>query len=278
MAVRVVTDSTSDLDAATAARLGITVVPLTVRFGEQSYLDGVTLTSEEFFARLVSSKELPKTSQPSPAQFVDAYRHLGVETDTIVSIHISSKLSGTLQSATIAAQEVRDRVRVELLDSETASLGLAPVVMAAAQVAQAGVSLAGVLEAARYAMTHTRVIVMVETLEYLQRGGRIGRARAFLGGLLNVKPLLQVADGEVSPLERVRSRQKALDRMVQIILETPDLKRVVIGHAVTPTDARAMMERIRAARPDVEVDEAHLGPVIGVYTGPGAIGAVMVRR
>jgi DegV family protein with EDD domain len=135
-----------------------------------------------------------------------------------------------------------------------------------------------VLEAARYAMAHTRVVVMVETLEYLQRGGRIGRARAFLGGLLNVKPLLQVADGEVSPLERVRSRQKALDRIVQIVLETPDLKEVVVGHSVTPNDARAMIERVKSARPDVEVSEGYLGPVIGVYTGPGAIGAVMVRR
>jgi DegV family protein with EDD domain len=277
VSVSIVTDSTSDLDPKTARRLGITVVPLTVRFGDQAYLDGVTMTSEEFFARLVASKELPKTSQPSPAQFAEAYRRLSLETDTILSIHISAKLSGTLQSATIAAEEVRDRVRVEMLDSESASLGLAPVVIAAAQVAQAGVSLAGVLEAARYAMSRTRVIVMVETLEYLQKGGRIGRARAFLGGLLNVKPLLQVADGEVSPLERVRSRQKALDRMVQIVLETPDLKRVVVGHAVTPNDARAMLERVRAARPDVELEEAYLGPVIGVYTGPGAIGAVMLR-
>jgi DegV family protein with EDD domain len=278
MAVRIVTDSTSDIDPETAARLGIGVVPLTVRFGEQSYLDGVNLTSEEFFARLVAHKELPKTSQPSPAQFVDAYRKLSLETGQILSIHISSKLSGTLQSATIAAAEVSDRVAVELLDSETASLGLAPVVTAAAQVAQAGVSLAGVLEAAHHAMEKTRVVVMVETLEYLQKGGRIGRARAFLGGLLNVKPLLQVADGEVSPLERVRSRQKALDRLAQIVLETPDLKRAIVGHAVTPIDARALMERIRSARPDIQVDEGYLGPVIGVYTGPGAIGVVTIRK
>jgi len=278
--IRVVTDSTADLPAALAAEHGVTVVPLSVLFGDEELRDGVDITSEAFFQRLPTAARLPTTSQPSAGAFLDAYRRLADEGATaILSIHISEKLSGTLASARQGAQALREErpnVRIEHLDSGLATLALGIGVVEAARHAASGSSLDDVkaVAAARFARTH--LFFVVDTLEYLRRGGRIGRASEFVGTLLNIKPLLSVQEGEVVPIGRVRTRARALDEMVQRVTALLPAERFMAMHATTPDDLDALAGRLRALQPGVEVTTGRIGPVIGVHAGPGLIGCAIV--
>lgn len=278
MAVRIVTDSTCDLSPADAERYGITVVPLTVFFGEEAFLDGVEISGADFYARMVASKSLPRTSQPSVELFQDAYRSLAGDGVEIVSIHVSSRLSGTLNAASIAREVVKHDVHVDLIDSYNVSLGLGLIVLEAARSAQAGASLAEVVATARRAMDRVSVHVVVDTLEYLQRGGRIGRARSLLGSVLSIKPIICVDDGEVAPFERVRTRSKAIERMFELASGMPRAKEMFIGCSGDDTDARVLLERLRPLLPHTDLKVGYLGPVVGVYTGPNALGIAALER
>lgn len=278
MAVRIVTDSTCDLSPADAERYGITVVPLTVFFGEEAFLDGVEISGADFYARMVASKSLPRTSQPSVELFQDAYRSLAGDGVEIVSIHVSSRLSGTLNAASIAREVVKHDVHVDLIDSYNVSLGLGLIVLEAARSAQAGASLAEVVATARRAMDRVSVHVAVDTLEYLQRGGRIGRARSLLGSVLSIKPIICVDDGEVAPFERVRTRSKAIERMFELASGMPRAKEMFIGCSGDDTDARVLLERLRPLLPHTDLKVGYLGPVVGVYTGPNALGIAALER
>ncbi|MHB8573968.1 MAG: DegV family protein, partial [Dehalococcoidia bacterium] len=214
MPLRIVTDSTADLNEQEHESLGITVVPLTVFFGDQAYLDRVELDPPEFYERLRTSKVLPRTSQPSVGRFKEAYEHLAADGATeILSIHLSSKLSGTAGSARLAAQDPPPHCRMETLDSLTVAAGLAAIVRRAAEVAARGGGLDEALAAARAQMPRQQVHILLDTLEYLQRGGRIGRAKAWFGSMLNIKPIIRVQDGEVGQGERVRSRARGIDAL-----------------------------------------------------------------
>lgn len=276
MPVRVVTDSTSDLTAEMRAGNAIDVVPLKVIWGESSFVDGVDLTTEEFFQRLPTAKVLPKTSQPSPVEFEQKYRSLAAEGDTsgIVSVHISRKLSGTIQSAEIASRNLPDQ-EIRIVDSQTASLAMGLVAVQAARAAASGASLDEVVAVAESARDRTKVYFIVDTLEYLQKGGRIGKAAAFVGGLLNVKPILTTRDGEVHPVERQRSRAKALDRLVALLSEAGEPEEFAIMHSTTPEDAEALKQRFLEILPGQDILISRFGPVIGTYLGPGAIGAAV---
>lgn len=279
MAVRIVTDSTCDLPPALAAEFGVTVVPLTVAFGEEAFLDGVTIDPASFYERLVASPRLPKTSQPSVAAFRDAYLALAEETGEIVSIHISSRLSGTLNSASVAVSQVaRDDVHIELIDSYNVSLGLGAIVLEAAAAAQSGAPLEKVAEVARRAMDRVHVVCLLDTLEYLQKGGRIGRARSMLGALLSIKPLVQVQDGEVAPFERVRTRSRALERLFELATADRTIKRIFVGSAGNDADAEAFAERLRPLLPHTDVRLGQIGPVVGVYAGPNTLGIATVKH
>lgn len=278
MAVRIVTDSTCDLSPADAERYGITVVPLTVFFGEEAFLDGVEISGADFYARMVASKSLPRTSQPSVELFQDAYRSLAGDGVEIVSIHVSSRLSGTLNAASIAREVVKHDVPVDLIDSYNVSLGLGLIVLEAARSAQAGASLAEVVATARRAMDRVSVHVAVDTLEYLQKGGRIGRARSLLGSVLSIKPIICVDDGEVAPFERVRTRSKAIERMFELASGMPRAKEMFIGCSGDDTDARVLLERLRPLLPHTDLKVGYLGPVVGVYTGPNALGIAALER
>ncbi|NUQ56762.1 MAG: DegV family EDD domain-containing protein, partial [Dehalococcoidia bacterium] len=198
MAVQIVTDSTCDLPREIVEEYGITVVPLTVFFGEEALLDGVEIGADAFYERLGTSHDLPRTSQPSAERFRQVYEGLAGETSEIVSIHLSSKLSGTLNSASVARDQVaHGGLHIELIDSYTVSLGLGLVVLEAAAAARTGASLENVVAAARRAMDRVMVYVAVDTLDYLRRGGRIGRASSFLGSVLSIKPIVGIEDGEV---------------------------------------------------------------------------------
>ncbi len=278
MAVRIVTDSTCDLPLSDVERYGITVVPLTVFFGEEAFLDGVEISGSDFYARMVASKSLPRTSQPSVELFQDAYRSLAGDGVEIVSIHVSSKLSGTLNAASIAREVVKHDVHVDLIDSYNVSLGLGLIVLEAARAAQSGATLAEVVATARRAMDRVSVHVAVDTLEYLQKGGRIGRARSLLGSVLSIKPIVCVDDGEVAPFERVRTRAKAIERMFELASGMPRAKEMFIGCGGDDTEGRALLERLRPLLPHTELRIGYLGPVVGVYTGPNALGIAALER
>jgi DegV family protein with EDD domain len=270
MAVRVVTDSTSDIPKAVVEELGITVVPLTIAFGIQSYRDGIDLSADEFYARLQQEKELPTTSQPPPALFQHAYEHLITQGD-VVSVHLSHKFSGTVESARrVAAELAPDNITV--VDSGSASMGLGLCAIAAARAAQAGADRATCAAAAEAMAARLQIAVAFETLEYLRRGGRIGRAQAFLGGLLKLKPILTVKDGEAFPVTRARSRAKAIEELFSLIEKHAPVSDVVVLHTTTPDDAAAFAARAREAAPQATVYEGRFGPVLGVHGGPGMLG------
>lgn len=278
MTVRIVTDSTCDLPRDIVDRLGITVVPLTVFFGEEAFLDGVEIDAPTVYERMKAGKVVPRTSQPSVELFQDAYERVGADGSEIVSIHLSSKLSGTLNAASVAREVVKDHVHVDLIDSYQVSLGLGLVVMEAATAAQAGKSLDEVVAAARRAMDRTSVHVVVDTLEYLQKGGRIGRARSLVGSILSIKPILRVEDGEVAPFERVRTRNKAIERLFQIATSRPRSRTLFVATGGDYAAAEGLIERLRPLLPHTELILADLGPVVGVYTGPGALGIAALER
>jgi DegV family protein with EDD domain len=279
MTVRVVTDSTSDISQADAARLGLTVVPLTIHFGTDLLRDGVDITPPEFFRRLVESKTLPKTSQPSAGAFLEVYQQLARETDEILSVHLSGKLSGTLNSARAARDALGGRARVDVVDSETVSWPLGAAARMAQEAALAGKDLEACAAVVRDTVARTKLVFVLDTLEYLQKGGRIGRARAWLGQVLNIKPVLTVREGEVAPLERVRSRMRAEERLFDLITAEKDrAERIAVCHSSSTEEADRWVERLRTTIPGVPVETGWLGPVVGVYAGPNVLGMAVTTR
>ncbi len=274
MTVHIVTDSTSDISKELANEYDITVIPLTISFGTESYRDGIDLSADEFYARLQVTKALPTTSQPPPALFQHAYEHLVTRGD-VVSIHLSQKFSGTIETARAAARDVAPG-KISVVDSTSVSMGLGMCTIAAARVAKAGGTREACVAAAESVASRLRVAVAFETLEYLRRGGRIGRATAFLGGLLRLKPILTVKDGETVPVPRVRSRAKALDELFALC-EGKRVDEIAIMHTTTPDDAAALAQRARAACPGVPLHLGRFGPTLGVHGGPGMLGLAVVE-
>ena len=273
MTVRVVTDSTADLPPEMAAELGIEVVPLNVHFGTDTYRDNIDLSADEFYQRLVSSPRTPTTSQPSVGAFLEVYQKaLDEGAEGIVSVHISAKLSGTWNSAVQAREQLDDPSRVEVVDTQQASMGLGWVAVAAAKAAQAGGSLEEVASAAKSAGGKVRAIFLVDTLEYLQKGGRIGKAQAMFGSVLAIKPLLTLENGEVHPMERVRTRGKGVARLVQLVQEAAPLQSLAVLYTTTEDEARALAERLAPCVPSGQVVVGRLGTVVGTYAGPGLLG------
>ena len=275
MPVRIVTDSTCDLPREVIDDLKISVVPLTISFGDESFRDGVDLDADVFYARLQSEKDLPKTSQPPPALFEHAYRHLTSQGD-VVSVHLSHKFSGTVTTARSVAEQVAPD-RISVVDSGSVSLGLGLCVLAAARCAQGDGSREECVVAAESVASRLHVAVAFETLEYLRRGGRIGRARAFLGSLLRLKPILTVQDGEAAPLTRARSRAKAIDELAAMCAKYAPVTDIAICSTTTPDDAAALAQRVRAAVPAAAVMLGRFGPVLGVHGGPGMLGIAVVQ-
>ncbi|HYM16014.1 MAG TPA: DegV family protein [Dehalococcoidia bacterium] len=275
MTVHIVTDSTCDISHALVDELRITVVPLTIQFGDQSFRDGQDLNADEFYARLQEEKQLPTTSQPPPALFEHAYRHLSSFGD-VVSVHLSHKFSGTVDTARRAAEDVA-RDRISVVDSGSVSMGLGLCVLAAARVARAGGSRHDCVAAAESVAARLHVAVAFETLEFLRRGGRIGRARAFLGGLLHLKPILTVQDGEAVPLKRVRTHRQAMDELVALCARHQPVAEAAVLHTTTPEAAADVADRARAALPGVLIHVGRFGPVLGVHGGPGMLGIAVVE-
>lgn len=275
MAVKVVTDSASDIPAEFAAELGISVVPCTIFFGAEAFKDGVEITKEEFFHRLTTGNVMPTTTQPSVGDFLDVYKPLVEAGHDIVSVHVSGKLSGTVNSARLAAGELPDAT-VEIVDTELASMGVAVAAKAAADAIAAGADAAGAAEAARSTAANTEVLFVLDTLEYLKRGGRIGSAQALLGSLLSMKPILKLKDGEVHPHEKVRSRGKAVQRMREIAAAGAPYRDAAIMHRVSDEEAGAMAGHLAQCTAN-PVLSGSIGASVGAHTGPGVIGFAVCK-
>jgi DegV family protein with EDD domain len=270
----IVLDSTADFPEAPERFPNTRVVPLYVRFGEESFRDYEELAPSDFYARLRTAPELPTTSQPTPQDFLRTYEELdGYE--RIYSLHISSKLSGTFASASLAAGEVAPE-RVRLVDTETVSVAIAMLALQIQRLLERGTTDEEIEALAERHRRDAGLLFTVDTLEFLAKGGRIGRARALAGSLLNVKPILTIADGEVLPLTRVRGRQKALDefrkRFEAGTVDGPGIA-VGIAHAEAPETVEELRALVLAARPAAEIElVSTLGAVVGTHAGPGTVG------
>ena len=269
----IVVDSTADFPEAQERFANWRMVPLYVRFGDQSYRDYVELGPDEFYARLRTAHELPTTSQPTPGDFLAAYEQLG-DYERIYSLHISAKLSGTFESARTAASERGDTVR--MVDTETASAAITMLGFAIQRRLERGTTDEEISELVERYKNEHRLLFTVDTLEFLAKGGRIGRAAKFAGQMLHIKPILTIDDGEVLPLKRVRGNQKAMQEFVSQFTEgstdEPGL-RVGIAHADAPERAEALVKMVRDVRPHAEIETVTtLGAVVGTHAGPGTVG------
>lgn len=277
MTVKIVTDSLSDITSDIAAELGITVVPLTVLFGHETFLDRVTMTTDEFYRRLANDTIWPTTTQPTPAAFVEVYNTLSKETDEILVITLSSKLSGTYQSALGAKNMFKGKCRIEIIDSQTVAMGHGLIVISAARKARAGTKLDELATWVGKAMPRSHFIVYFDTLKYLAKGGRIGKAQGLLGAMLSVKPVLTVKDGEMAPLTRLRSLSAGLDYLYNFAKSYPDAELVAVEHATTPAEADRLADRLSSTFPKERIFKSVISPVLGVYGGPGAMAVTVLE-
>jgi DegV family protein with EDD domain len=281
MTIRIVTDSTSDISPEVARNWGITVVPAYVNFTSndgrvETLKDGLDVSTDDFYERLANSETLPTTSQPTIGDFTEVYETLIEDPrDMIVSIHVSAKLSGTYNSAVQAKRSLKNPAQVEVIDSQSASMGLGLVVLGAARALSAGGEFQQVTAEIETAIPRIRGYFLLDTLEYLVKGGRISKAQGFLGNMLSVKPILAIQNGEVRRYDRVRSRRKGLQRLVKIADGLGGIAEGCIIYNDTLQDAETLYNDIRRLIPTTEIPIVRPGPSIGVHTGPGMVGIVV---
>ena len=271
MAIKVVTDSVSDIPADIVEELGITVVPAYVRFGNDVYKDGVELTADQFFDRLLNGPVFPATSQPAIGDFSQTYESVASGADGIVSVHISSKVSGTVNSAQQGAGVADVGCPIEVVDTLQASMGSGLVAIEAAKAARAGGSLQEVSDAAKDAMSRCQCVCLLDTLEYLVKGGRVGKAQGMIGGLLRIKPLIIIQDGEVHPFGRERTRRKAVARLERAAHEFGALQSVSVMYSTASEEAERLADTFSSVTANPPV-VARFGPALGTYVGPNALG------
>jgi DegV family protein with EDD domain len=271
MTVKIVTDSSADLPDELVQELGIKVVPLYVRFGEEVYRDRVDITEDEFYQRLEHDPVHPVTIQPGPQDFLEVYRKLAPDADGIVSIHISGKLSGTCNSALMAKEMAETGCPIEVVDTQSVTMGLGLIVIAAAQMAKAGESIDKIVEEVKQAIPQIHLQAMFDSLKYLLLGGRIGKAKALLGSILNVKPMISLKDGEVVPAGQARNRAKGMDKLFDFVKNTVDIQDLAIVYNTMPEEAQKLAERIGSVFDKERIRIARVGPALGVHMGPGML-------
>jgi DegV family protein with EDD domain len=277
MAVKVVTDSTSDIPEELAKELGITVVPIYVMFGQETFRDRVDMGTDEFFDRLVHNNVHPTTSVPSPKDFADIYNELASETDEIISIHLTSKESGTYNSAVLAKELVEKKCRIEVVDSQSVSMSLGMLVIGAARQALAGASLDQVAEFVRRCIPHMHLMIIVDTLKYVIRGGRLNKASGLVGTVLRVRPLLTLREGDLVTVGVARTKAKAVERLYDFARSFSRAKEIAVAYTTTHDEARSLLDRIKAHFPDATSYLARVGPSLGTHAGPGAMGVAILE-
>jgi len=271
MTVRIVTDSIADLPSAVVKELGITVVPLLVRFGQKLYRDGVDMTADKFYKKLVRSKVFPVTSVPSPATFAGTYDKLAEETDEILVITISSELSGTRDVALQSVGLMKRKCRLEVIDSRWATIAEGFIVMKAARAAKAGAKLDEVMKLTRKTIRRVDFRAAFDTLEYLRRGGRIGRAQALLGSMIKINPIITIKDGIVDTAAKTRSRAKAIEHLYNFAKSYSHIEEMAVEDTACPDEAEALAERLGSVFPRERIYRLKTTPAIGTHTGPGLL-------
>ncbi|MFC1846790.1 DegV family protein [Chloroflexota bacterium] len=275
--VKVVTDSTSDIPAEIARDLGINIVPCYVRFGKEVFRDGVDLHNEEFYKKLIISDIHPNTAQPSPGDFVDVYNKLAESTDSIVSIHISSKLSGVYNSALQAKKLVVSKCQIEVVDSLFNSAGLGLITITAAKLANSGANLHTVMAEVKRSISEVKMLGIFDTLKYMIRGGRITKLKGTIASVIGVKPMLTFRDGEIIQSGLARTYSKGMDKLVTFVKDNMPVASISISHSDFKEGALDLKERLTGIFLGETIFISELGPALGVHGGPGVL-LVAIRR
>jgi DegV family protein with EDD domain len=276
MTVRVIVDSLGDIPADVIKKLDITVIPLHVLFGTESFRDGVDMNTEQFYGRLVSSKVSPTTSVPNLGTFMGIYENLAKTADEILMIAVSHKLSATFETASKAAEMVKTKARIKVIDSLSIIMGEGMLAIQAAEMAKKGANLDEIVKKVQSNILRTESRMAFDTLEYLKRGGRIGAAQAFLGSLLKINPVLALKDGEVYPLSRERSRIKAIEALYNWVITYRQIDAFAVEDATTPEEGDQLVNRLKAKFPDKPIYRSKVGAVIGAHTGPSVIAVSVI--
>lgn len=280
MAVRIVTDSTAQLAPGVIQQYGVRVVPYHIRIGDREYLDKVDLEEDDFY-RLVYEEGLPVgASPPAVQEFYQVYQELCQETGQIVSLHASEALSASYDHAAQAANMLLGRCQITVIDSQSISVGLGILVETAARAAGEGRPLDEVVRLVRGLIPQIYVVFFSENLDYLERGGRIGHAQALLGTMLGIKPFLTLEEGEILPMEKVRSRDEALEKLVEFVSEFDAIKQIAIvrGRYSPPEEAQLLIEQLHAVFPDLEIPIVNYGPVLASHIGPSTLGVIVYEQ
>jgi DegV family protein with EDD domain len=278
MTVRIVTDSTSDLPPDLARELDITVIPVYVSMRGRSYRDGVDISLDEIYRKMIEGGTPVTTSQPSPADFAEAYHRLLKEADNIISINLTSRLSGVYSSALQGRELAGGKGRIEVVDSASISMGMGLIAVAAARLAKAGASLPRVLEETKEAVSHVHIWAVLDSLKYVLRSGRLGRAKALIGGLLNVKPVITMKNGELYPSGIVRTRIKGIERLMDNFRSFINVEEVGIVQSTTPDEAQTLRSRLGQVLDSRRIHVSRLGPALGVHGGPGTLVLALRER
>jgi DegV family protein with EDD domain len=268
--VRIVTDSSADIDPELLEALQISVVPIYLRFGDKVYRDKIDISAEEFYHRLVEGPVHPSTSAPSPGDFAQVYESLAEETDEIISIHVSRHLSATYDAALQGKNLVGGKCRIEVIDSQWVSMALGLIDIMAAKKAQAGERLDEIIERVRLSIPRIKFIVSLDTPKYALKGGRLGQATGWLGAKLNIKPLVTLREGKISICGLARTRSKMMEKLQDFVNHSPKIKDLAVIHTTTPKEAESLVERLKsrlASKPYL----TRLTPALGVHTGPGTL-------
>lgn len=276
--VAVVTDSTCDLPDTLIDQLGITVVPLNIRIGNDSFEDRVTIMPGTFMEKLASENSTAVTSAPSVGRIANEYERLAETCDQIISIHISSRLSGTYSSACMARDLFVERPEIRVIDSGTASMGLGLAVKTAGEMAQAGAPLQEIETCVQDVLSRTHLLFVVDTLEHLRRGGRIGRAAEIIGSVLQLKPLLRVEEGIIVPQARTRTRARALSGLVQLLEEVPRIESAGVVYTAGAEDIGVIVEHLSRRIGADELIISEISPVLSAHIGPGGLGVAFVEQ
>jgi DegV family protein with EDD domain len=276
--VKIVTDSCSDITAELARELGISVVRLYVQFGNEIYRDNVDLSTEEFYHKLATSKIHPTTSTATPADFDRIFTKLAEETKEILTITLSEKFSATYTAALQGKAAVSNDCRIEVIDSRAGAGAQMLLVISAAKMAQSGVNLEQIADWVRRAILRVQIRMSFDTLEYLRRGGRLGKVQAFLGSLLKVNPVVGIKNGATFPIARPRNRAQALDFLVNFVKESGEVEAVAIEDATTPDDLQTLADRIKALVPPERIYRSKVSPVVGTHVGPHVLAVAVLEE
>jgi DegV family protein with EDD domain len=274
--VKIVCDSTSDLPIEIAGKYGISVVPLNVHFGTDTYQDGISISPEVFYKRLAANHVHPTTSAPAPGLYTELYEKLSRETDEILVLTISGGISATYESALQAINMVGGLSEIKVIDSRLTCGGLFLPALKAAQAAQQGAKLKEIASMVKDVLSRTHAYMIFDTLEYLQKGGRIGKAQALVGSLLKFNPIITMKDGVIAPVAKPRSRGKAKEALVEIVRKTPGIEEIILEDASTPVELEELADRIGAFFPREKIYRGKISPVIGVHTGPSVMAASFI--